>query len=182
MSEKKHSNNAKKPITLNGQTFASYTEAAIALNKSLSAISKYAKKHGSLDLKDGPTKELLSNGKLGKVYLTTKEAKQDLNITCPWSVFVNRMLHDVPIEIARDTKVYNDYLKDKKAKDIHVFKEPVMIDGISYKTYGDLKRTFEPKLGSIASTQTIRKRRTKGITGIDLIKDKTHQIKRRVNK
>ena len=174
-------NNSKKPITLNGQTFASYTEAAIALNKSLSAISKYAKKHGSLDLKDGPTKELLSNGQLGKVYLTTKEAKQDLNIKCPWSVFVNRVFNNIPIDVAKDDETYNEYLKNKKERDIHVFKEPITIDCVEYKTYGDMKRAFEPKLGPIASTQTIRKRRKKGITGIDLIVDKTYQSKRKVN-
>ena len=174
----KQKNNAKKPITLNGQTFASYTEASIALNKSLSAISKYAKKHGSLDLKDGPTKELLSSGQLGKVYLTTKEAKQDLKVTCPWSVFVTRVTNGIPIEVAKDNNAYNDYLKTKKERDIHVFKEPIEIDGVTYNTYGELKRTFEPKLGPIASTQTIRKRRKAGITGIDLIKDKTHLAKK----
>lgn len=168
----------KKKVTLYGQTFNSYTEAAETLGKSLSAISRYVKKHGSLDMPESPTKELLTSGRLGKTYLTTKEAKQDLHITTSWAIFMKRFNNGVPLEAAKDDDTFKIYKRQLKEHDKHTFKEPIVIKNKSYKTYHELQEAFSKKLGGIASPQTIRRRRKQGVTGLDLLKIKHYKTKK----
>lgn len=160
---------------MHGRTFDSYTEAAKTLGKSLSAISRHVKKYGSLDMPESPTKELLTSGRLGKTYLTTKEAKQDLHITTDWAIFMKRFNNGVPLEAAKDDDTFKIYKRQLKERDKHAFKEPIVIDGKSYKTYYELQEAFYDELGGIASPQTIRRRRQKGVTGLDLLKIKHYK-------
>lgn len=165
----------KKKVTMHGQTFDSYSEAAETLGKSLSAISRYVKKHGSLDLPESPTKELLTSGRLGKVYHTTKEAKKDLFITTDWAVFMKRFNNGIPLEAAKDDALFKIYKRQLKERDKHTFKEPIVIKNKSYKTYYELQEAFGKKLNGIASPQTIQRRRKRGVTGLDLLKIKHYK-------
>ena len=171
--------NQKKSVTFGDVEYESYAEAASALDKSVSAISKYVKRHGSLDLKDGPTKELLTSGKLGQVYYSTKEAKQSIGIKVSWAVFRKRVMQGVPVECAKDDDSFKQYKIDLKEYNIHTFKDPIYIAGEVYHTYRELKNKFEPEYGKIALPQTIRRRQAKNIKGIDLILDKTHASRKR---
>lgn len=107
----------------------------------------------------------------------TKEAKEDLSIRTSWSVFVSRVIKDVPIDIAKDDKLYKKWRNEFKMKHGSKFKEPIEIEGKTYEYWGDLNEAYKDKIGKIASSQTIRKRKALGIKGIELIIDKTH-IKR----
>lgn len=162
-----------------GQTFNSYTEAAETLGKSLSAISRYVKKHGSLDMPESPTKELLTSGRLGKTYLTTKEAKQDLHITTSWAIFMKRFNKGVPLEAAKDDDTFKIYKRQLKERNQHTFKEPIVIKNKSYKTYYELQQAFGKKLNGIASPQTIQRRRKHGVTGLDILKIKHYKTVKR---
>ena len=162
---------APKQITMNGETFSSYSEAAEKLNKSVSAISKYVAKYGTLEMRDGATKELLESGKLGKVYRSTQEARIALGITTPnWNNFVKRIEAGVPLKYAKDDEVYKKYREEIKNTLGVKFKEPIKINDKEYTYWGEINNDFKDDLGEIAAPQVIRKRRRKGIKGIDLIR------------
>lgn len=172
--KKTHVSFNEKPVEFAGKTYKSYTEAAKDLNLSIGAISKRMATHGTLDISKGNTKEVLTSGVLGKVYKTTKEAKEDLNVRTSWSVFASRVVKGVDVDIAKDDKAYKKWRNEFKMKHGSKFKEPVEIDGKTYDYWGDLNEAYKDKIGTIASSQTIRKRKAQGITGLDLIIDKTH--------
>ncbi len=90
-----------KPITYKDKQFSSYAEAARYLGKTVGAISKTIKRYGTLDPKNTPTDQLLQSGKLGKVYKSTREARNDLGITTEWSTYRMRVNRGIPINSAK---------------------------------------------------------------------------------
>lgn len=172
---------SQKPIHYKDEhidiTFSSYTEAAKFFGKTVGAISKQMKKYGTINPQQTPTNELLSSGRLGKIYKTTREARQDIGITTEWSTFMTRVNSGVPVEIAKDDKIYFDN-KNKQRKEKGVrFKDPINIDGVDFYYYGDIQKKYE-HLGEIASPQTIRKRKRAGLSGEDLLVSRKHEPKR----
>ena len=177
--EKKTNLHSAKPITYKDMQFNSYAEAARYLGKTVGAISKTIKRYGTLDPKDTPTDELLQSGKLGKIYKSTREARNDLGITTEWSTFMMRVNRGIPINSAKSDenyKAYKEFIqKNKSVK----FKSPIEIDGKLYYYYGDIVSDYKDKFDEIASAQTIRKRKRAGVTSINLIITRKHETKRK---
>lgn len=177
--EKIKQSHSAKPITYKDKQFNSYAEAARYLGKTVGAISKTIKRYGTLDPKNTPTDQLLQSGKLGKVYKSTRKARNDLGITTEWSTFMMRVNRGIPIDSAKtdeNYKLYKEFMKKNKSVK---FKSPIEIDGKLYHYYGDIVLDYKDKFDKIASAQTIRKRKQAGVTGIDLIINRKHETKRK---
>lgn len=164
-----------KKAKLADEEFESLAQAAEKSGLTPGAMSHRLKRHGTIEPKMTPTMELLLSGRLGKKYLSASQARADLKMDATWVNVLSRLDRGYPVDIAVDNAKSAEYKKQLKKERGLKFKEPIIVEGVEYQYYGDIKKAY-PDL-ELASAQVIRRNAKAGKKDLDIIISRKHLAK-----